>query len=200
MLTPSPRRPYNSGTASARNTRTDPVRPGLPDPKLTALARPETFEAWWAWAQDQATAARNDPIKLHDRHRPPEPQSAETKEDGPLKRRLSKRRDQAIVGQPYSFPFERYLSGKPFGSPMSVAMARWWNPCGRGQQPQPLEFYILFALTNGHTDPEVVQAVVGSPRRDLFERAALNAFGILWGEGQKELFGAVDPPAPAGAA
>ena len=181
---------YNAGSG---NTRSDPVHRGRPDPLLSVGACPRNFSSWWQWSLLQADAAQDDPLRLHDRSRPPEPQSSSA-HDG-LGRRLTKRRDEAIVGQPFSIPFERRLGGKPPQSPMRDAMLTLWNPRGRGEQPQSQEFYVLFALSSGHTDPDIVCAVMGNPHRNLFEAMAIRAFEFVWQKAQEDLRRA-DPSAP----
>lgn len=170
--------------SSWRNTRRDPSSRRLTDRPSVVSARPTTFSSLWAWGVEQASATCDEPpLRIHDEDRPvPAPTH----------------RSAIIVGWPFSAQFERYTGGsKRSPSPFAIALSRLYNP----RRVQSHEWRILAALVSGHTDPEVVRAVIlGGPRTDYFEATAIRALSYVWDRAHEELARAVDPPTPAGAA
>ncbi len=149
------------------------------------------------WAVDQVPVAADEPFKLHTEHRPVEHDQGKKKcPYGPcsLCNRTGdiriKRGGALIVGWPFSLGFERYLSGQRPVSPWLETMARLYNPRDRGLV-QCHEYRILFALVNGHTEPEIVRALVGGCRVDFFQSATVRACELVF-DRAKELLDEVN--------
>jgi hypothetical protein len=123
---------------------------------------------WWLWGVGQAQVAAEVIIRLHDEDRP-----------------VGHDRNQPIImGWPFSVGFERYLDAEWGKSPFRSTMAQFYNPRKRGYASQSLEYRILWALISGHTDADVVCAVLGGPHRDYFEDAAVRALSSIWDRGE----------------
>lgn len=128
-----------------------------------------TFAEWWDWGVGQAEAARREvPLRINDEDLPSEAESL----------------DQNVIhGLPFTHAFESYVMDEPVRSPFRTAMARLYNP----RKVQAHEYRILFALLEGHTDPEAVRALIGGCRQDYFEAAAVRALSYLLGRISSEL-------------
>lgn len=157
----------HGGRSSRPHTHFD--QSGLP-------RRPRNFREWWRFGVEQAeAAARETPGRLHQGDYPPD--------DHPGRWRVARRREDVIGALPFTRKFENYLDGRPVRSPLRSAMFKMGNRHrGRAQERQTHEFRILFALANGHTDPEVVRVLIGGCRGDYFEATALRALRKLWDE------------------
>ena len=136
--------------------------------------------SWWAWGVSNAADAWDVPYRIHDEDRP-----------------VPSARHQRgiIVGWPYSNQFEQYVLRKTMG-PFQRSMRSMHNP--RGWQSS--EFQILFALVSGHTDAEVVRAIMGNPHKDFFEEAAVRALEFAYQRVEAELERVQEPNMAAGVA
>ena len=164
----------------ARYTRSAPRTPRAAGPQSPEETRPLTFLEWWQWGVDQADAARESPIRLHD-------------EDGESD--VDAARDaRGIVGWPFSVGFQRYLEEDWGKSPFRSAMASQYN--AKRRYDLSIEYRILHALISGHTDADVVCAILGNPHRKFFEQAAVTVLQLVWGRGQlmKALAVEIDDP------
>lgn len=148
--------------------------------------RPDGFTALWNWGVSQAqTIYSTPPLGIHSRFGDRDDWGAATAN---------------IRGMPFTRSFEGYVDRErdfqsgPFTRAASHLYAR--------QGPQTDEFRIAFALMSGHTDADVVCAVLFGryAPRPYFEDCAVRALSLMYDKIQTELATAVDPPAPAGAA
>lgn len=151
-----------------------------------AGTRPTTFLSWWEWGVDQAGGAKaKAPLAIHS-------QSGDRAGWGNVKRGFPR-------GLPFHRPFVSYvLRHNPF---VNGAFARGMAPLCAQRGRQTDEFRIIYALLSGHTDPQVVRAVIlGGPHQKYFEETAIRALEFVYEKVAAELATAKDPDAPAGAA
>lgn len=158
-----------------------------------ATARPVGFSQWWAWGVMQADAVvrmsrgglwrgtlaasfapKLETFSLARHHIPKGWRFAGEKG---VEKKLPRRRTKVVTEA------GAVTDAVTARVPMSAVMQGLANR--RGSHPH--EYRILFALVNGHTDPEVVRAIVGGCRREFFEAAAIRALSLVYERAQQEL-------------
>lgn len=88
---------------------------------------------------------------------------------------------------PFTHSFEQHMSGRSRASSMHTVAGRL---CRFPPHIQTLEYRILQSLLSGHTDPDVVCAILGW-RRDMFEETAQRVLSLVWAHAQERLAKAV---------
>lgn len=88
---------------------------------------------------------------------------------------------------PFTRAFEQHMSGRSRASSMRTIAGRLHR---KPPKVQTLEYRILQSLLSGHTDPDVVCAILGW-RRDMFEETASRVLSLVWAHSQERLAKAV---------
>lgn len=179
---------YGRTLALRSNKRGNRVTKSSRDDTHAVQPRPDGFTALWNWGVSQAqTIYSVAPLAIHSRGGDRDDWGAIQDVD-------------ASRGMPFTRAFEGYVSReRDFQSgPFTRAASHLYARSG----PQTDEFRIAFALMSGHTDADVVCAVLFGryAPRPYFEDCAVRALSLMYDKIQTELATAVDPPAPAGAA
>jgi hypothetical protein len=170
-----------------RNKRGSRVTQSPRDDTHAASSRPSGFAGWWAWGVSQAeTISSVAPLAINSEHG--------DRED------WGKAKADASRGMPFTRSFEGYVSReRDFqAGPFTRAASHLYARSG----PQTDEFRVAYALMSGHTDADVVCAVLFGryAPRQYFEDTAVRALSLMYDKIQTELATVADPREPAGAA